>query len=634
MAKKQQRPRAPVEPREPVARTEAPRDRSLPLLAAILALTVLAYLPVFDAGFVNLDDDYYVTRNELIKSLGNAGQILTQPVQGNYHPLTMLSLALNYAVSGESAWSYHVLNLLLHLVNTVLVFRLAARLSAQDSLVPLTTALLFAVHPMHVESVAWVSERKDVLYACFFLLGLLAYDRFVESKTKALYLQSLLWCALSLASKPAAVVFPLVLIAWDFFRKRAFSPRMLAEKAPFFLLALVAGWLTLQAQTGQGATDTAQLHGLGTRVLFGCYGFALYLVKLVAPVGLSAFYPMPAVGEPLSAAYQLAPLVFVAVLAVSVLTIRKHPVVAGCFAFTLVNLLLVLQFKIVGSAIIADRYTYVPYLGPFFLCGWLLERHLGERRNLALSCLFAVGAVLAVLAHQHARTWHSGATLWDNAIANAPSAHAYMGRAKAYRAEGNPREALRCYDEALKLRESAELYAGRAGARAELGDEALAMEDYAKALTIDPQAASALAGRGALSAKLSRFEEAIADLSAALRLDPGNRAAYRNRGLSYSRRNEFEKAIADYERYLQFVPSDAEVHNGIGVCRQKLQQFERSLGDFDRAIRWKAAPAYFLNRSYSWSALGKPEAAKQDALQARQLGAQVPADYARALGLP
>ena len=138
----------------------------------LLILTVLVYIPVMNGGFVNFDDPDYVLDNIFIKSLSNFSSLITTPVQGNYHPLTMISLAINYQISGLNAWSYHLFNLIFHLVNVLLVFRLARLWSNQNFIVAFTTAILFAVHPMHVESVAWISERKDVLFTIFFLAGL------------------------------------------------------------------------------------------------------------------------------------------------------------------------------------------------------------------------------------------------------------------------------------------------------------------------------------------------------------------------------------------------------------------------------------------------------------------------------
>ncbi|MGZ3975777.1 MAG: ArnT family glycosyltransferase, partial [Flavisolibacter sp.] len=178
-------------------------------IGVIVGITVLAFLPVLGADFVNWDDgDYY--DNNFINNLFNP-EIFTRTVQGNYHPLTMFSLAINYAISGKNAWSYHLFNLLFHLVNCALVFRLVYLLSGKNNFIAFVTAILFGIHPVHVESVAWVSERKDVLYGLFFLLGLISYVKYVDEQSKKHYVLSMIFMLLSLLSKPAAVIFPVVL---------------------------------------------------------------------------------------------------------------------------------------------------------------------------------------------------------------------------------------------------------------------------------------------------------------------------------------------------------------------------------------------------------------------------------------
>src|SRR6188768_4521713 len=156
-------------------------------LPFILILTPIVYLPILNAGFVNWDDPDYIYNNYVIKDLSHVTDFFTVPIQGNYHPLTMISLALNYAVSGYDAWSYHLLNLVIHLVNCFLVYRLALLLSRNNSPFAFVTSLLFGIHPMHVESVAWVSERKDVLYTLFFLLGHITFTKFIDTGKKKDY---------------------------------------------------------------------------------------------------------------------------------------------------------------------------------------------------------------------------------------------------------------------------------------------------------------------------------------------------------------------------------------------------------------------------------------------------------------
>ena len=191
-------------------------------VGVILGVTLLAFLPVLGADFVNWDDGDYSYENKFITNLFNP-EIWTRTVQGNYHPLTMFSMAINYAISGTNAWSYHLFNLLFHLINCVLVFRLAHLLFNKNNFIALVTAILFAIHPVHVESVAWVSERKDVLYGMFFLLGLISYVKYVDDHSKKHYVLAMLFMLLSLLSKPAAVIFPVALFSIDFLRSRKFN---------------------------------------------------------------------------------------------------------------------------------------------------------------------------------------------------------------------------------------------------------------------------------------------------------------------------------------------------------------------------------------------------------------------------
>src|SRR5437762_2450376 len=225
----------------PPARTPA-RENWLLWLGAILLLTYFIFQPSLDNDFTNWDDDYYVTQNAIV-SHPTLKSLITEPSGGNYHPLTMASLALNYAISGAHAASYHWLNLFLHLANTALVFLLIRKLSGGRLWTAVVTSLFFGIHPMHVESVAWIAERKDVLYALFYLLGLLAYLCYLDRRRLIWLVPTWLAFVLSVASKPAAVVFPLTLLAIDYFKRRAYSLRLVLEKIAVVLVS-IAGALT------------------------------------------------------------------------------------------------------------------------------------------------------------------------------------------------------------------------------------------------------------------------------------------------------------------------------------------------------------------------------------------------------
>src|SRR6185436_7965524 len=366
-------------------------------LPLILILTFIIYIPALNAGFVNWDDpDYVGANNTLIRDLSLLPELITTPVQGNYHPLTMISLAINFAISKDAAWSYHLFNLIFHLINCILVYRLALLLSKNNSLIAFVTALLFGIHPLHVESVAWVSERKDVLYALFFIAGHISYTRYIDSGSKKQYWLTLLFVVLSLLSKPAAVIFPVSLLCIDILRNRNISFKLLTEKIVFLIPAIILGLLTIGAQKNIGATGE-EYFGLGKNILFGFYGIMMYFVKMIIPYKLSTFYPFPPLNEPLSAAYYLAPLFALVLAVVTYFTWKKYRFVAFGISFYIANLLLVLQIFSVGSAVIAERYTYVPYIGLFFIAGCLLDRFAKGKVIIAYAVLIPVTIIFSVL---------------------------------------------------------------------------------------------------------------------------------------------------------------------------------------------------------------------------------------------
>src|SRR6187455_3642814 len=203
-------------------------------LIPVLVFTGISFLPMLTNGFTNWDDDIYITRNPLIKG-PDWNVIFTQASASNYHPLTMLTLAFNYAISETDPFSYHLVNWVLHILNTALVFLFIYKISGRKIFVAAFTSLIFGIHPMHIESVAWVSERKDVLYACFFLLALLQYWSFLETSKRSKILYCFVFFILSLLSKPAAIILPFVLFLLDYWRGRSFTWKLWAEKILFFI---------------------------------------------------------------------------------------------------------------------------------------------------------------------------------------------------------------------------------------------------------------------------------------------------------------------------------------------------------------------------------------------------------------
>jgi tetratricopeptide (TPR) repeat protein len=603
------------------------------VLPVILIVSFIAFIPALNAGFVNLDDGDYVTHNPLVSDWSRLGSLLATPVQGNYHPLTMLSLAINYQVSGDHAWSYHLLNILLHLINCFLVFRLAMLLSNKNIIIAFTTAVLFGIHPLHVESVAWVSERKDVLYSLFFLAGLISYTKFIDTGSKKQYGLIILFLILSLLSKPAAVIFPLVLFCIDLLRKRKLTLKLAIEKIPFFVLALAGGILTLVGQKAAGAIGQ-ETYSVTTKVFFGFYGFMMYIVKIITPFNFAVFYPYPAINENLPLAYYLSPLFFIALAILFFYSLKRNRVIGFGLSFYFVNLLLVLQILPVGSAIIAERYTYIPYIGLFYLAGWEIDRWAKGNMQKARLVIFPIVFLLSIITWNQSSRWHDSATLWDQAIANQPSNKAYANRAVLYRAEKKYDSAIVCFNKAIEMHSiDYESYNNRGNVYFDMKKPEQAMNDYRKAISIKADYYPAFDNMAAQLATIGQYDSALKYENKALQFNPDYKVAYSNRALIYMRLNRNEEAIKDWQKLLQFDPNAADVYNMIGSCYEGMGKYQEALPSITKAIQMNGVPEFYLNRAYAYQGLKNIEAAKQDALAAQKGGLKIPDDLARSLGI-
>jgi len=628
-------------------RGTAPRSRSRAWLlwcAGILFLTFVAYLPCLDNDFTNWDDPLFVHRNPLLLN-PNVADVVMTPVANNYHPITIWSLALNYQLSGARPDSYHWLNLLLHLANTGLVFLFVRRLSKDRFWTTILTALFFGIHPMHVESVAWIAERKDVVYAFFYLLGLIAYLEYLDRAKAAWLGATLLAFVLSVASKPSAVVFPLTLLALDFYRRRPPHARALLEKAPFFAISLAAGLLTVHAQKITGAIDTQHWGPSFQKVLFASYGTVMYVVKLFVPVRLSAIYPYPPAAESLGWVY-FAAFGVVATGLPTILYLCRHnrPALFG-IAFFFINVALVLQVFTVGQAIMADRYTYLPYIGLFFvLCRYLDEEPAPGSPGRVLKALL-MGSFLLLAPFSLVQTWkrcdvwQNSETLWNDTIRKYPHriVYAYYNRGYYYYQDAKRFEAaLQDFDQALAIDPNAAYtWLIKGNLFADLGKIDSAMVCFDRAIQEKPDLDAAWNNRSVVKLRKGDPSGALSDADRAIAINPKYRDAYCNLGLAYARLTEYGKSIAASRRAIELDPKHPENHiqyASIGVALERLKRYPEAITALDEAIRLSLhgdskAGGYFLLRSYARLGLGDRAGALRDAWEAQRFGAAVDSTY-------
>jgi len=605
------------------------------LLVSVIAITCTAYAPSLQNSFTNWDDDIYLTDNFMTWNLSwnNVGRFFTFeycPLYLDYQPLTLLSYALEYHFFKLNPLAYHATNLLLHLINCGLVFWLILLLGAGE-FTAWFCALLFGIHPMHVESVAWVAERKDVLYGMFFLGGLISYIAYKDRRSALWYGTTAVMLVLSLLSKIMAVSFPLALFAIDYIRgDRLFTLRSLKEKSPFFAIAVAGGYCISQAIPKRQEF----LFSLANNILIASNAVVFYIGKLFLPLRLCAIYPYPDPANgipPFSKLIWLAPPITLFIVAAVLFSMRYTKKVAFGACFFFATILPVLQL-IPGAVIAADRYTYLPFIGLFYVFGeairWLY-RAARPAIGKTLVCVIAIGiAAFSILTWQRCSVWKDSISFWEDMLKRYPrytGAYAHLGT--AYSLNGDFKRSIENFDRALEINPALpDVYNNRGYTYYRMGEYDKALADYSASIRINPRSAEAFNNRGYAYAVLKNdFPRAIADYAEAIRLNPLYAHAYNNRGNAYQSMGDLERAIADYTRTLEVDPGyvDAYINRGIAYCKKG--DLTSGIAEYNAALALQPGnPKILNNRGLALHALGRNGEAIADLDAAVASGIQDP----------
>ncbi len=526
------------------------------LVIALIAITFIIFSPSLNNDFVRWDDNQYVTENELVKdiSLNNLGKF-GDNVAGNFHPLTMISLALDYHFFGLNPFYFHLKNLIFHLLNTVLVFFFIMKVSKNNYFVSFFTALLFGIHPMHVESVAWVSERKDVLYTFYFLTGLLLYYEYVQRKKKLFYFLSLIAFVFSTLSKSAAVVFPLVLLLIDYCEKGKFELKGLFQKVPFFVLALVIGIIALKTQSDAGAVEKTDFTFFG-RIRMATGGNWEYIRKFLFPEPLTNYYPIPNFNNN-SFFYFQSILVFVLLFFLIIRYFKRNWWVSWGLIFYFTTIILVLQFLQVGGSFVSDRYTYMPYIGlgfTYFMLIFFLLKRFEKMKYVIISGMVLQFGFWAVNAYSQTKVWNNTGTLWNNFIDKFPneSSKAHNNLAEYYLMQGDTIKAEIEVDKSIESDgNNYKAYTMKGRIFYELKEYQTALNAFSKALEIEKNYKEALKGRSAAYYFIGDFQNAFDDIEMYFKQDSTDVEALNLRGNIYIQKNELDLALEDFNNAIQ-----------------------------------------------------------------------------------
>lgn len=600
-------------------------------LSLIVAITFIAFYPSLKNGFTNWDDDEHVTENIAIRQLSwpNITKIFTTYYVGAYIPLTIFSYALEFHFFKLNPQAFHTTNLILHLFNCLLVFWFFRFLTKKDW-ASFAATLLYAVHPLRVESVAWISERKDVLYAFFYLISLISFLYFRKKGKIAYIIVSFFAFLFSLLSKPMAVTLPIVLLLLDYLENRKFDKAIFIQKAPFFVIAAIFLLIGILSQRSDVAVGNRDLFTIINTIIIACHGMLFYIAKTIIPTNLSCAYLYPeSLGNSLFAIIIV--LIVMALAALVIISLRRTKKIAFGSIFFLVGILPVLQIVPVGQAV-AERYTYISSIGLFYLLaegiGWVYQKTYMSRQTMRICLSALLGAiiiVLSILTFYRCQIWKDSITLWSDCLKKYPDAPiGYLNRGVAYLSKREDKKALDDFNQALALEPVYKLaYNNRGNFYYNNGEYDKALTDFNRALEIDPNYAKALNNRGLVYYSQADLERAIADFNQALAIDGNYLKALNNRGLAYYSQEEYDKAIADYNQVLQGMPELAIVYNNRGLAYRGKKQYKEAIADYNRALRRNPDLAIaYNNRGMAYLMLADSAKAFRDLKIVEALGLQ------------
>lgn len=533
------------------------------VLLGIFLIVFLAYFPSLKNQFVNWDDEPHLLENQSIRYLDaeHLKKIFRESVNKTYIPLTSLSFALEYQRFGYTPFIYHLDNLILHLLVTGLIFFWAIHLGLTVNGAAIA-ALLFGLHPMHVESVAWVTERKDVLYSFFYMLALLSYWKYLKTKEKVFYFCSLLTGILSMLAKPMAVSLPLILLLCDWFYRRKIDKSALLEKAPHFLILGMLAWLTYQENMRVPG------NGAGESILVWIWTFGFYLRQFIFPGVLLPIYHLPQPISLLNAEYLFAGVFFILFVAL-VVRFRRQRWLVFAALFYFFSIFFLLRFdETVDINVVADRFMYLPSVGFCLLAaaGWeKMQRSQVQYRQRAkfglVAALIVMAGILSFRTFIQCRIWQNPFTLWQYQLLFNPNEPIALNNlANAYGDTAAFEDIQKQYRTILELKRQGVTDNALKNPGGIVNKVEFVVNLYKKAINIDPKYADAHYNLAKLYQDLGELGPALELYNKVIELNPRDKDTYFNLGKLYQEQNDPQKAISAYNQTIQIDPENPDLY--------------------------------------------------------------------------
>jgi protein O-mannosyl-transferase len=585
-------------------------------LTIALAITLLVYSRFLFFGHISWDDPEMVFKNEAVKEF-DLKTLFSGHYVGNYIPLTMLVHALAWFLFENNDWGHHLINILLHLVNGWLVFKLGGSLFKNKNIATLS-AVLFLLHPIQIESVGWISELKNILSTTFSLLALIQYLKYLETKKNTHYLLCFLFFILGCLSKSSIVVLPLCLIFTDILKNKTVSFKYFINKIPFLVLSVVFGLVNIQTQTADQFINHAHEFPYYQRVGFAGFALVKYTLLFLFPINLSVIYPYP---EAKLAVFAIGYFMLCAIIVLIFFLFRKKNYTwLFILLFILFNLALVLQFLPFGEVLYADRYLYIPVIGFAWILGFFISKIKVSIVYLSVILIMVYG----ILTLSRVNTWKSAIVLYEDIIKKYPNqfialnsagvesmflnddtkALEYLNKAvevaprnyKGFYNRGllflknqKPELAIKSFNQALALYDYAKAYTARASAYYMLGDLPKAMNDANIALQKEKDNAKAHFVLGNCYNDLNKLDDALAEYNRCITLNRKEPDFYFKRAIVFGKKQQFENCLGDLTICLELDPTYYEAYYWNGVAKMNLKQ--NPCGDFKIAAQHNYEPA-------------------------------------------
>ncbi len=565
-------------------------------LGLILLVTALVFSNSIMHDFLSWDDNLLVPENYDIKAITmhNISKIFTSYYIGMYQPVTTFIYAITYHFFKLNPHPYHVVNLVFHLVNVGLLFWLIYLMTERIEAAAIV-ALFFGIHPMHVESVVWIAELKDIIYGLFFILALCYYMMFLKKGKYVFYFLAIFSFILSCFSKSAAVTLPVVLIAFDYYLKPVnFKPltfKYWLYKAPFFIISLIFGIVSLRTQASEKAiVDITPLFSIVDRFFLVCYSTSFYIVRLFLPIKLSTlhYYPLNP-GKALPAIYYLSPLPLILISILILIKKNYRKLLIFGLLFFLITIALVLQIIPVGQALVAERYTYIPYIGLLFIIGKLYSdvadnkvKNAAKIKPYFTGILIVFAMIFCYTTYERNKVWTNTVVLFTDVIDKDPGIfYSYTVRGGALILDKKYKEGIEDYEESIRLQPNYfDPYFSIGKAYYYLGEYGKAISYYSKAIELKPDFAEAYSNRAAVYFNTNNIQGTIEDCNKAIALKPQYPDAYINRGNAKGVMKDYEGSIEDFDKGLAIKPDLAEGYVNRGLSKFFLGRKDAACSDF------------------------------------------------------